>query len=123
VQDLQTQAATVVDDDRSMTISQFCVAENISLPTFYKLVRLKKAPRTYRVPGTAVQRIPRRSGARGTSAWSNSRSARRVGARPSGGGSWRRGPRRSAQRASDTSQRRELRTPRDPSTNIERRRR
>ena len=46
------------DDDRSMTISEFCTAENISLSYYFKKLRgLGIGPEELRVPGTGIIRI------------------------------------------------------------------
>jgi hypothetical protein len=44
-------------DEASLTVQQFCMAENISGTTFYKLVRLGLGPDVMRIPGTRLVRI------------------------------------------------------------------
>jgi hypothetical protein len=48
-----------VDDllQRSLTIRQFCVCENMSLASYYKMRRLGFGPVEMVIPGTAITRI------------------------------------------------------------------
>jgi alkylated DNA nucleotide flippase Atl1 len=45
------------DEQRSLTIAQFCALENISVYTYYKIRKMGYGPRELRVPGTEIARI------------------------------------------------------------------
>lgn len=50
--------STPVDpDDRSFTISEFCMAERMSLPSYYKMKGLGVGPAELVIPGTKMIRI------------------------------------------------------------------
>jgi hypothetical protein len=43
--------------DKAMTIRDFCVAEHLSLPSYFKIRKMGLGPRETRVPGTNIIRI------------------------------------------------------------------
>lgn len=43
--------------DPSFTIAEFCAAERISIPTFWKLQRMGLGPEVRRIPGLTLKRI------------------------------------------------------------------
>jgi hypothetical protein len=45
------------DERRSQTIKEFCVAEHISLASFYELDKRGLTPEVLEVPGTKIRRI------------------------------------------------------------------
>jgi hypothetical protein len=49
------------DEGCSLTIKQFCVAENMAECTFYKLQKLGLTPETIVFPGTRIVRITARA--------------------------------------------------------------
>jgi hypothetical protein len=53
----QAPTPTLTDDAPSMTISEFCIAERLSQPSYHKMQRLGLGPATISIPGTRIIRI------------------------------------------------------------------
>jgi hypothetical protein len=49
--------AKPIDESRSLTIPQFCLLENISTYTYYRIRKQGLTPRELRIPGTDIARI------------------------------------------------------------------